>query len=170
MLPTDLEAAYGVKEIEHRLLSKRDIDPVSGCWNWSGAEITSRYGVIRLRRGGGSGQYLVHRLAAMIWLNLDPDSAAHVCHRCDNRKCFRPDHLFVGDNRANVRDAVSKGHHRFEAHHGESNGRSKLTAATVQAARVAHAAGEPIKTLAETAGVTYSAMWQAIRGLTWRCV
>jgi len=32
-----------------------------------------------------------------------------VCHRCDNRKCARVDHVFWGSNTDNVRDAELKG-------------------------------------------------------------
>lgn len=49
----------------------------------------------------------------------------HCLHKCDNRKCVNPDHLFLGTNKDNVNDRVSKG--RCAPKHGELNGRSVLT-------------------------------------------
>jgi hypothetical protein len=37
-----------------------------------------------------------------------------VCHRCDNRRCVRPEHLFVGTFHDNTQDMMSKGRHRAE--------------------------------------------------------
>lgn len=32
-----------------------------------------------------------------------------VCHTCDNSKCLNPDHLFVGTQKDNMQDKISKG-------------------------------------------------------------
>ncbi len=61
------------------------------------------YGEIRV---GGRLQS-THRAAFAAFV-ADPGSK-HVLHRCDTRSCINPDHLFLGTNRDNIADSVSKG-------------------------------------------------------------
>ena len=42
---------------------------------------------------------------AGIW----PESA---CHDCDNPRCWAPHHLYAGDQRTNMQDAVKRGRWR----------------------------------------------------------
>lgn len=50
-------------------------------------------------------------------------SDEHVLHHCDNRVCVNPDHLFKGDQAANMQDKVAKG----RQDRGELHGMSKLS-------------------------------------------
>jgi len=47
-----------------------------------------------------------------------------VLHRCDNRLCVNPNHLFLGNNQDNVDDKVSK--NRQHKPSGTKNGRHKV--------------------------------------------
>ena len=85
-----------------RLLAKRQIDPDTGCWLWQGRRDKRGYGRITISHR----RWSVHRLAAHLYLDLDPDSGLHVLHRCDHPPCFRPDHLYLGTNADNVRDRM----------------------------------------------------------------
>jgi len=75
-----------------------------GCWEWQGAVDRDGYGIFSY--AGKTSR------AARVSLEFDgrPLSGAEMaCHRCDNPRCVRPDHLFAGTNQDNMQDMVRKG-------------------------------------------------------------
>lgn len=88
---------------EARFWSK--VSKSEGCWEWTAA-LRSGYGVFyadgRLHRA--------HRVSWEI-ANGPIAEGLLVCHRCDNRRCVRPDHLFLGTSTDNNRDMTEKGRH-----------------------------------------------------------
>jgi hypothetical protein len=87
----------------------------------------------------------------------------HVCHKCDNRLCVRPDHLFLGTRIDNMQDAVAKGRmahgerlsviRKATCRRGERHGMAKLTDDQVREIKRRLTAGEVQQRIAEAFGV-----------------
>lgn len=103
---------------EERLLSNRDIDPVSGCWRWTGFHTDEGYGVAYFGKLRGA-----HRLAYETWVGPIPEGLAidHVRARgCVHRDCINPEHLepvtTAENNRRVGRGAVPPKSHCVHGH------------------------------------------------------
>lgn len=88
-----------VRQTEHGRPSE------SECWEWERARTTAPYPVVWLN---GRPAY-VHRLAAILMLEMDEGSELHVLHDCDNPPCFNPKHLRTSTHKENMQDALLKG-------------------------------------------------------------
>ena len=114
---------------------------------------------------------LAHRFA---WILAHGDIPAHpshhgtmvVCHKCDNPPCVNPEHLFLGTQADNNRDANAKGR-RPEPKRGELNSLATLTNEQVRSARARNARGEPVMAIAREMNVKYTTLWSAVRRENW---
>jgi len=105
-----------------------------GCWEWQGRIDDTGYG-----RCWYAGNHAVAHRVAWVLTN-GPIPSGHsgpgrigVLHHCDNRKCCRPDHLFLGSDKDNALDRDRKG--RRTAQRGSSNSGAKLTEEDVRRIR-----------------------------------
>ena len=132
------------------------------CWTWTAGLNESGYGSFRF----GNRMHAAHRIAWMLTSGQPGD--LHVLHKCDNRRCVNPEHLFLGTNADNVADRVRKG--RSSSAGGERHGRAKLRAADIPAIRQRIALGEFQKDIARDYGVSQPCIGYLARGETWHAV
>jgi hypothetical protein len=88
----------------------------------------NRDGYGRLKSAMGT---WAHRAAYILYYGPLLPGLWYICHHCDNPKCFRPSHLFLGTPTDNMQDCKHKGRYRVRPVYGAGNGRSKVTEAQI---------------------------------------
>lgn len=99
-----------------RFLSGFELDISTECWNWRGTvNSVNGYG----RTTVHSRAVNIHRLS-WIFFNGEIPFGVQVLHKCDNRKCGNPKHLFLGTPMINIHDCISKGRNITGSNHKNS--------------------------------------------------
>ena len=158
--------------LHQRILSKVCVNEVTGCWSWQEALHRDGYGVF----WDGRSSRQAHRVSYSVFVG-DIPLGMFVCHKCDNRRCVNPAHLFLGTASDNTNDAKKKGRlAKGELHgmfgrgdlcanaKGERNNMAKLTEAEVVEILASDAS---MVSLAAKYGVQYQAIYKIKRGLRW---
>ncbi len=136
---------------------------IRGCILWGGSVDTSKgYGTFFMPGSRPTG---AHRVAYELMVGPIPEGL-YVLHRCDNRLCINPTHLFLGTHQDNIADCVAKGRQA----RGEKQGFSKLTADDIIAIRRRCQDGESQRSIAEEFGVCQQSISNILRGVLWKHV
>jgi hypothetical protein len=142
--------------------SRIEVRTKDECWHWTGKRSWDGYGRVRV----DGRDIMAHRAVWLIEVGPIPEEM-FVCHRCDNRLCVNPEHLFLGTHDENMQDMVKKRRQRA----GERHPSAKLSAAAVRAIRQDYANGlSTQQELAARFGVAPSLIHRVIHGESWRSV
>lgn len=132
------------------------------CWLWQ-----------RVSRGG-YGQMNIdrkligaHRYSWELHYGPIPEGL-WVLHKCDNRACVRPDHLFVGTPKDNVDDMWAKGRVKFNPRLGSDNGMAKLKEEDVKLLLDLHKRKIPHRVIARILKTTRSNVSIIAAGRGWK--
>ena len=176
-----------VQDVGKRFWSKVDECGPDECWEFA-AVGTDGYGKFWYR--GRS----VHasRMSYELTHEPVPDDMC-VCHKCDNPRCVNPSHLFLGSNRDNSQDMLSKNRAAIGNEHwtrkrpekvrrgdqhvsrtnpeclrrGSRHPNSKLNEDAVKAIRQRAESGETLTSLAREFGVTPTTTCSIVKRKTW---
>lgn len=128
----------------------------NGCRNWTGRVGTHGYGEVTF----DGKRYTAHRLSFVAHGGEIPGgSEFYVCHKCDNRQCVEPTHLFLGTCFTNTVDCVRKRRNNRKL--------SEEEVAEIRAKMINAKRGRQAR-LAREYGVTSTRIWQITSGRAWR--
>lgn len=153
---------------------KYTISP-SGCWEWTGAVHRLGYGYFQY----SGKKYPAH------WIHMAPrPKGKEACHKCDNKRCINPNHLWWGTRSENMQDMVSKKRYNLKSKlkhvhvmhqkrprpSGEANGNHKLTSKDVLIIMTQIESGKTQQSIAEDFGIADSLVSRIKNGVRWSSV
>ena len=134
------------------------VNDTTGCWEWQRNIQANGYG--HMKHSGKA--RLAHRVSYEMHSGEIPDGA-YVLHRCDNRICVNPQHLFLGTAMDNRRDMQAK----RRRVHGERVNTAKLTEAQIFEIYALSDSGMGSPRIAKKYGISTAMAWNIKVGKSW---
>lgn len=136
-----------------------------GCWIWRGSLFSNGYGKLMVyadKPPSFGACVIAHRVSWQIHHGNIPDGL-WVLHRCDNRACVNPDHLFLGTRQENMDDMKAK----FRQTFGEGHPAAKLTDEDIRDIRKRFATGETHRQISLSYPVNRETIGRIVRHQSW---
>lgn len=127
------------------------------CWEWQRSCNPNGYGLSRMKIDGKQWM-LASRVSYYFYYGKDPQDL-FVCHKCDNRKCINPHHLFLGTALDNSKDMWKK-----------RRGSAKLTPENVKKVKQMLRDGETHSSIGKAFNVKSSTISKINTGKHWKSV
>jgi len=143
---------------------KPGLGPNGDCWEWRGCLGDSGYGTFSFRRI--SKCLVAHKFSAVLYYKEIPNGML-CCHTCDNVKCVRPDHIFLGTNSDNMKDMSRKGRGRKYGSKGEDAPSNKLKWFQVKEIRRLYLDGMDMTSIGKIYNISKSNSRNICLNLTW---
>lgn len=175
LLPSQLFSENSIALFKSKVLeSKTRFWNGTPCQEWIGKKDRNGYGKLTRKWGGAKYDVFAHRFSFLCFVGTLENELC-VLHRCDNKPCVNPLHLFKGTLIENTQDMVSKnrqsqGENASLLTRGENNASSKLTDSLVKEIRKRSNNGERGTTLAKVYGVTSGTIYHIISRRNWKFV
>lgn len=133
-----------------RFFNLVDKNQPSGCWMWTGA--TDVFGYAKFSLDGVN-----RRATVVIFEHQFGPTSLDVLHKCTNKNCVNPEHLYAGTHSDNMRQRAVE----------NTNPLQKITVEQVMEIKKRITNGEKLKSIASSYGVSLSLISAIKVGKRW---